>query len=297
MNDRVTCGSCGKPLAAGATICLHCGWDQRTDIIAPPVPSVLARLRAGGWRVVVYGLILLLPILGFMRLRSTGPGPDLATTLRWMVLGDGGRAAELETIHRMHEIGAAASRYSIRENEKPPFDDDWAEILAPASTARIRGWMPLVFFGADTAMSPASVRELYEVRPVDGWGRPYRVYMRPLPRGLGALEDPQVAADLDQGLHATFFTLDEPDLDHGEWVRVEIESAGPDGDFDTGDDLRMVTYIRVGHVFRLLYDPAEVQRRVERAYTIGRHYFRLEGNTWDLIDARLLAEYRLTSIH
>jgi len=297
MIDREICGSCGKKLAADATICLHCGWDQRTDLAAPPRPSLLAQLRAGGWRVVVYGLILVLPILGFMRLRTTGPGPDLSTTLRWMVLGDGGRAAELETIHRMHEIATAASRYSIREQEMPPFDGDWGEILAPSSTARIRGWMPLVFFGADTDMSPASVRELYEVRSVDGWGRTYRVHLRSLARGLSALDDPQVAADLDQGLQATFFTRDEPDLENGQWVRIEIESAGPDGDFDSGDDLRMVTYIRVGHVFRLLYDPDEVQRRVERAYTIGRHFYRIEGSDYDLIDARLLAEYRLTSIY
>lgn len=297
MIERVICGDCGETLAEGATICLDCGWDQRADLAAPPRPSILAQLRAGGWRVVVYGLIVVLPILGFMRLRTTGPGPDLATTLRWMVFGDGGRAAELETIHRMHEIAAAASRYSIREQDLPPFDDDWEAILAPASTARIRGWIPLVFFGADTQMSPPSVRELYEVRSVDGWGHPYRIHMRQLARGLAAADDPQVAADFDEGLQATFFTRDQPDLERGQWVRVEIESAGPDGNFDTADDLRMVTYIRIGHLFRLLYDPAEVQRRVERAYTIGRHYFRLEGNTWDLIDARLLAEYRLTSIY
>ena len=53
----------------------------------------------------------------------------------------------------------------------------------------------------------------------------------------------------------------------------------------------MVTYLLIGHVFRLLYDPDEVQRRIERAYTIGRHYFRIEGSDYDLIDARLLAEY------
>ncbi len=104
-------------------------------------------------------------------------------------------------------------------------------------------------------------------------------------------------ADLDDGLQATFFTLDEPDFERGDWLRLEIESAGKDGVFDTGDDIRMVSYLRVGHVFQLLYDTDEIQRRVERAYTIGRHYFRFEGNTYDLIDARLLAEYRLTSIH
>ena len=136
MSERVTCEACGKDLAEGSTICGHCGWDLSTTLARPPRKSLLAQLAAGGWRVVVYGLILLLPIIGFMRLRTTGPGPDLATTLRWMAFGDGGRAAELETIHRMHEIASAASRYSIRENEMPPFDGDWAKVLAPAATAR-----------------------------------------------------------------------------------------------------------------------------------------------------------------
>jgi len=129
MSEPVMCEGCGKNLAEGSTICLHCGWDQSTNLARPPRPSLLAQLAAGGWRVVVYGLILLLPILGFMRLRTTGPGPDLETTLRWMVFGDGGRAAELETIHRMHEIASAASRYSIREMEMPPFDGDWEKAL------------------------------------------------------------------------------------------------------------------------------------------------------------------------
>ena len=79
----------------------------------------MQRLREGGWRYLVYPLSVALPIIGFMRLRTTGPGPDLLTTLRWMAFGDGGRAAELETIHRMHEIGSAASRFMVRENEMP----------------------------------------------------------------------------------------------------------------------------------------------------------------------------------
>ena len=232
-----------------------------------------------------------------MRLRTTGPGPDLPTTMRWMAFGDGGRAAELETIHRMHEIGSATSRYGVREMEVPPFDGDWEEVLAPAATVRIRGWIPLMFVGADTSMAPASVREIYEVRSTDGWGRPYRVTADPLLRSGEWRKSARVMADLDDGLQATFFTLDEPEFERGDWLRLEIESAGPDGDFDTGDDIRMVTYLRVGHVFQLLYDTDEIQRRVERAYTIGRHYYRFEGSNYDLIDARLLAEYRLTSIH
>jgi hypothetical protein len=157
--------------------------------------------------------------------------------------------------------------------------------------------MPLVFFGADYRMSPASVRELYEVRSVDGWGRPYQISARPIAHGEDAYDDPIVAADLEKGLQATFFSVDRPDFEHGEWVRLVIESAGADGEFDGGDDLRMISYVRVGQVFRLLYDPSRVQIEIERAYTIGRHYFRIEGSRYDLIDARLLAEYRLTSIH
>jgi hypothetical protein len=297
MQDRIICDGCGKKLQAGATICLHCGWDQTTILARPESVSLAEYLKSGGWRLLVYGLLVLLPILGFMRIRTTGPGPDLVTTVRWMIFGDGGRAAELETIHRMHEIGAASSRYSLREMELPPFDGDWQEILARAATARVRGWMPLVFYGADTQMAPSSVRELYEVRETDGWGRPYRITVRNIPRGDAAVADPVVTGDLEKGLQATFFTVDRPDLERGQWARLLIESAGRDGDFDTDDDLRMITYIRVGHVFRLLYDPNQTQIEIERAYTIGRHWYRIEGSEYDLLDARLLAEYRLTSIH
>ena len=297
MQDRIICDGCGKKLQAGATICLHCGWDQTTILARPESVSLAEYLKSGGWRLLVYGLLVLLPILGFMRIRTTGPGPDLVTTVRWMIFGDGGRAAELETIHRMHEIGAASSRYSLREMDLPPFDGDWQEILARAATARVRGWMPLVFYGADTQMAPSSVRELYEVRETDGWGRPYRITVRNIPRGDAAAADPVVTGDLEKGLQATFFTVDRPDLERGQWSRLLIESAGRDGDFDTDDDLRMITYIRVGHVFRLLYDPNQTQIEIERAYTIGRHWYRIEGSEYDLLDARLLAEYRLTSIH
>jgi len=297
MYDPTKCGGCGADMPEQATICPHCGWDLSAVLSAPPPPTVMQRFREGGWRYLVYPLLIALPILGFMRLRATGPGPDLATTLRWIAVGDGGRAAELETIHRMHEIGAAASRFMIRENEIPPFGGDWAGVLASSSTARVRGWIPLVFMGADTAMAPASVRDMYEVRATDGWNRPYRVTATPLPRDLDLTTVSQVAADLEAGLHATFFTNDRPTFGEGQWMRLELESAGRDGAFDTTDDLSMVSYIQVGHVFRLLYNPDEVQQRIERAYTIGRQYFRIDGSDYDLIDARLLAEYRLTSLH
>ncbi|MEX1309166.1 MAG: hypothetical protein AB1Z65_01980 [Candidatus Sulfomarinibacteraceae bacterium] len=297
MDNVLTCASCGADLPKRSTICASCGWDLSTAIQTPPRRSLLQQLASGGWRVLVYGAIILIPVLGFARLRDTGPGPDLPTTLRWMAFGDDGRAAELVTIHRAHEIGSAASRYAVREIEAFGFGDGWGEELAPKSTMNVRGWIPLVFFGADTGMAPASVREFYEVKDVDGWGRPYRVATTIIPPGDGWKDDPVVTADLEAGLHARFHTLDSPALGTGDWLRLELTSSGRDGVFDTADDLRFVSYSLASAPLRMLADPDLVVRKIERDYTVGPQYFRLEGSRYDLIDARLLAEYRLTSIY
>ncbi len=297
MDNVISCGSCGADLPALSTICPNCGWDLSTAISSPPRRSIVQIIASGGWRFLVYGAIILLPILGFARLRDTGPGPDLPTTLRWMASGDDGRAAELVTIHRGHEIGAAASRYAIREVEAFPFEGDWAVPLAPKATMNVRGWIPLVFFGADTDMAPASVREFFEIRSVDGWGRPYRVETRIIERGDGWKNDPVVTADLEAGLQARFHTVDRPDLGNGDWLRLELTSAGRDGIFSTGDDLRFISYSLVSAPLRMLADPDIVVQKIERSYTIGPQYFRVEGSDYDLIDARLLAEYRLTSLY
>jgi hypothetical protein len=297
MDNVLTCGSCGADLPAQSTICPECGWDLAAAVAVPPRRSVIQQFASGGWRVVVYGALILLPVLGFARLRDTGPGPDLQTTLQWMASGDGGRAAELVTIHRMHEIGAAASRYAVKELEAFPFDGDWGSELAPKSTMNVRGWMPLVFFGADSGMAPAGVREFYEVRDEDGWGRPYRVDTRVVVRGEGWRDDAQVQADLFDGLQARFHTVDRPEFGRGDWLRLELTSAGRDGVFDSGDDLRFVSYSLITKPLRMLADPNWVVQEVERNYVIGPQYFRLEGSEYDLIDARLLAEYRLTSLY
>ncbi len=297
MDNIIECGSCGADLPGRSTICSNCGWDLSTAVATPPRRSPFQIFASGGWRVLVYGAIILLPIFGFARLRDTGPGPDLPTTLRWMATGDDGRAAELVTIHRAHEIGAAASRYAIREIEAFSFAGDWAEKLAPKATMNVRGWIPLVFFGADTDMAPASVREFFEVRSVDGWGNPYRVETRVIERGDGWMNDPMVAADLEAGLQARFHTVDRPDLGTGDWLRLELTSAGRDGVLDTEDDLRFISYSLISAPLQMLADPEIVVQRIERNYTIGPQYFRVEGSGYDLIDARLLAEYRLTSLY
>jgi hypothetical protein len=295
MSQLVTCGGCGEPLADGSTICRSCGWDLTTTISRPPRPSILAVLRSGAWRVILYGGIAALVLVGFARFRATGTAPDLATTLRWMAFGDDGRAAELVTIHRAHEIASAAARYAVHELEPPPIDDDWEPVLAPYATMWVRGWMPLLFYGATTDMAPRSVQEIFTVQADDGWGRPYRLEGRQLARDGAWPEDPQVAADLEAGLQTSFFGISNPVFDpETDWMRLEISSAGGDGTFDNGDDLRLVSYFPVGFTLHISRRPQELQKRLDRLYTQGRHHFRLEGNRrGDLIDARLLAEHRI----
>jgi hypothetical protein len=288
-----TCGGCGQALEPGTTICRHCGWDLTTSVAQPQKLSLLQMLTSAAWRALVLALVIGLPVAGLVRLRTTGPGPDLATTLGWMVLGDDGRSAELVTIHRAHEIGKAASRYAVRELEPPSFEGDWAEVLSPFSTMLVRGWMPMLFAAADHELSPDSVRELYRVRSVDGWGRPYRVTARDLAREGAWEEDEQVAEDLRLGLQKSFFAAGRPDFAESDWLRLELTSAGRDGQIGSGDDLRFVSYIPAGLTLHVQRRPADLQRQLDRAFIAGRQFFRLEGNRFDLIDARLLAEFRL----
>jgi hypothetical protein len=263
----------------------------------PPRQTVWQQLRTGGWRFILYGAILIIPILGFVRLRTTGPGPDLATTVYWMATGDDGRSAELVSIHRAHEIGAAASRYAVRETEAFEFGDGWETELAPYATMHIRGWMPLVNFGADSERAPASVREFYEVRETDGWGRQYRLETRLLDRGHDWSADPEVSSDVEAGLQSNFFSSGVPEFKDADWLRLVVTSPGADGDLDTDDDLRFTSYSLVSRPLRLVISQDKLKRELERAYTIGHQFFRIDGSDYDLIDARLLAEYRLTSLH
>lgn len=290
------CPSCGRELPSGASLCPACGCDLCTTAGQPPRRSVLGVIAEGGWRLLLYGGLLALPILGFIRLRVTGPGPDLVTTFRWLASGDDGRAAELVTIHRAHEIAAAAARYGLREVEPPSFDDGWSGRLAPYATMNVRGFIPLLFWAASTDLAPPSVREMFEVRAEDGWGRPYRVTAGALPSGPAAAAEPTVAADLARGLQQSFFAAGRPELASGDWFRVELVSAGVDGGFDTPDDLHLVSYFPLSFTLKLDQSREEIQRRLDQTFALGRHYFRVDGSRFDLIEARLLAEFRLESV-
>lgn len=287
------CAGCGETMAGGASLCPSCGWDAATAALEKPRPRLGALLAAGGWRLAVLAALVAVVVLGAMRLEDFGPGPDLPTTLSWIALGDDGRAAELVTLHRAFETGSAAARYALRELEAPAFDDGWAEVLAPYATPWIRGWIPLLFYGADTELAPEGVREFYRVRETDGWGRRFRVSTRLLERGDGWSADPEVARDLAAVLSANLFRAGTPAFEATDTLRVEMVSAGRDGSFDTPDDLRMISYVPIGMTLHLSASTEDLQRSVDRAYLVGRHWFRFEGNRFDLIDARLLAEFRL----
>jgi hypothetical protein len=293
-----TCGGCGRQLDPGASLCLECGWDATTALPLGDRPPLGRRLASAAVRLAVYGLLTAAVVVGFLRLQNVGPGPDLPTTLRWVLLGDGGRAAELETLHRAHEIGAAAARYSVREMEPFRFEGDWETALQPYATMRIRGWIPMLFVAADTGMAPASVRELYEVRAVDGWARPYRIDTRVFGHDADPATDPEVAEDLADGLQRTFFDRSDPVFGRQtSWMRLELVSAGGDGRFDTSDDVAFVTYVPVGFTFRVRGSDADLRDDLSAAYTRGTQYFRFISHRGDLIDARLLAEWRLETVY
>jgi len=214
------CAACGASMPADASLCPACGWDARVAVIDRPRRSLPAMLAGGAWRVLLYGGLVLLPVLGLYRFEQVGPGPDLATTLRWITLGDGGRAAELVTLHRLYETGSATARYALREVSAPSFDEGWAETLAPYATMQVRGWLPLLFYGASTDLAPSAVREFYEIRATDGWGRPFHVSTRMIPRGDAWRDDPEVVEDLAQGLNATLLSAGRPDFTAAETLRL-----------------------------------------------------------------------------
>jgi len=208
-----------------------------------------------------------------------------------MALGDEGRAAELATLGRAYEIARAASRYTVHELEPPSFEGDWAHLLAPYGTGAVRGWYPLLFVMADAEAAPAGVRELFAIEPVDGWGHRWRITTGTVARGRP--DGPEAAADLARGLQSSLFRWESPDLSLGDWFRLEIVSAGRDGVHGTDDDLALVAWIKAGHTFRISAPRRELRETLERAYLQGPVYFRLSGNRWDLIDTRILGEFRL----
>ena len=288
------CPSCGEQMET--SICGACGWDLTTEVVRMARPPLMSRIWAGVWRLLVLGLIVAVPVIGVNRLLKVGPGPDLTTSLSWIVFGNEGRSAELVTLHRAYEISSAAARFAVREFEAPSFDGDWGEVLVPFATMNTRGWIPLLFIGAMTDSAPDSVKEFYEVSTKDGWGHAYQVSTRLIERGGDLGSDEEVQKDIAAVLNRSFAVVAEPDFAAADWLRLELISSGYDGIFETGDDIRFISYLPVGFTFHLSGNQQELQRKLDEAFFLGRHYFRYEGANYDLIDARLLAEFRMISL-
>ncbi len=290
--ERPPCPACGGPLA-GREICPRCGWDAALEHRRGPRRLRPAALAA---RLLLWSVPVLLAAGGMWRWVRVGPGPDPATTLRWLVLGDGGRAAELTTLNRAYEIARAASRFAVHTMAPPSLEGDWARTLAPYGTGAVRGWLPMLFAMADAERAPAAVRDMYAIRGVDGWGRPFRVRATEIPRGTDPAGTPEIAGDLREGLQADLFHRGTPDLAAGDWLRMELRSAGRDGRPGNGDDIVFVAYIPASQTLHLSRDRRELDRQLERAYLQGRVFYRIQGARGDLIDARLLAEHRLAAL-
>jgi len=285
------CPSCNGELGPSG-LCPDCGWDPATAYATSRKASLLPILL----RILLWGGLIFLLGLGWWRWMLVGPGPDLETTLRWIALGDGGRAQSLITLHRAYETASAAARYAVREVEPPSFEGDWATVLAPYSTMEVRGWLPLLLAAADADLAPDAVTTFYRVEAVDGWGRPWKVTTRNLPRGFDPSSDPQVRTDLAAGLWKSFFAAGVPDFRQIGYQRLELRSAGGDGHMETDDDIVFTSYVPVRMVFRAGADQRNLQRQMEAAFLRGRHLFTWTGCSWDLIDARLLAEHRLDTL-
>ena len=158
----------------------------------------------------------------------------------------------------------------------------------------VRGWIPLLFWGATTDTAPASVRTFYEIRADDGWGRPYRLAARSLPRGEPWASDPRWQRTSGGVSRPRCFGPPPPT-----WTTAAdgCASRSPPRAATATSPLPTtslsVSYLPVGLTLRLTREPGQVQRQIEDAFVRGRHYFRVAGNRFDLIDARLLAEFRL----
>jgi hypothetical protein len=267
----VPCPSCGTDLPAGESFCPACGADL----------SLSSRTRRDGLgsRWLLIGAVLAigaLAVAGVARIRAVGPGPDLATTLRWILAGDGARRSTLATLARAYETSRAVMRCSLDRDEPCPLaSPDWREIASYANAAW-RGYVPLIQWAVPETDITGRLADLLAVDGRDGWGRPFRVDLAPwqqqsttgfYPDAVGAGPPPPRERTL---LHLTLL------------------SAGPDGAFGTADDIR----------FEALFPgPGALQGNIEalkarqREIDRGRVWRRWSGTSHDLVEARTLAEW------
>lgn len=273
------CPACGADVPATVSFCPACGADVGLAATRPrehhPVP----------W-LALSGLIVVAAVatFGWLRYRTFGPGPDLATTVRWAVLGDGARHGELATLSRGYETARAVCRSCIDGGIPNTMAGvDWQQISRYTNNAW-RGFTPLVQWAAGPSAVEGRLAWLLAVDGRDGWGRPWRPTLTPWPD-----------ADPPTGFHPGMLAAGAPPPRNVPLLWLTLTSAGPDGTFDTQDDVTFEAIFPKPPPIRVNDPEAAKQRELD--LDRGLVWVRWSGTAYDIVDGRILGEFYLTSEH
>jgi hypothetical protein len=274
------CPICGCDVQAAEAFCPGCGADLHI--------AAVQGARRGGSRpwALIAALVLLATAVAGLRARflATGPGPDPVTTLRWMALGDGQRRPTLATLSRAYETARAVARYCLDQGAPTSLAAvDWGTIES-YDNADYRGFVSLVLWAADHSAIRGRLASLLTVDGTDGWGRPWHATLLPWPASIAP-----------SGLYPDVIVSGPPPPSGRVLLHLTLVSAGSDGTFGDADDITFEAVFPAAMAIRL-NDPA-AQRARDAEIERGRVWVRWRGTTADLVDARLLAEFYLTSAH
>ena len=273
------CPRCGADVPLGTSFCPECGADQELAATRERRP-----LRLPWFLLVSLTLIAAFTTLLVSRYRAMGPAADLATTLRHLVLGDGGRHNAVATLSRAYESSRAVLRYCIDEGvPKDAAGLDWAKV-AGYSNAEWRGFVSLIQWAAGADALQDRLAWLLAVDGRDGWGRPWRTTLEPWP----LLKQPA-------GFYPGMMAAGEPPPTGRPLLHLTLASAGSDGDHGTDDDIVFEALFPEPTPLRIAI-PEEIDRR-EFDLERGLVWVRWSGTDADILDSRVLAELLLTAQH
>jgi hypothetical protein len=273
--DRIACPACGGETPLGESYCQRCGAD-----LALAATRRRAQFRVPWLSALLLAAVVAASLAGWQRFRAVGPGTDLATTLRWMVRGDGERRPTLATLLRAFETARAVMRCCLDTGGPCSLEPSaWVEV-AGYSNAAWRGFVPLVQWAAARTAITGRLAELLTVDGKDGWGTPWRASLAPLPRGTPPA-----------GSYAGALGPGPPPPAGRELWRLVLLSAGADRRADTGDDIRFEAIFPAPRPIRLgdVTSAQERARELER----GQVWVSWQGTDLDLVDGRILAEFYL----
>ncbi len=270
----VDCPACGAAMAAPASFCRACGAD-----LALAAASGRRRYRVPWVSLALLAVVAVAVVAGWRRLQLVGPGPDLPTTLRWVLQGDGDRRPTLATLLRAYETARAVARCCLDNGEPCSLATaEWPRIAGYANAAW-RGFVPLVQWAAAGSAITGRLADLLAVDGTDGWGRPWQASVAPFP-----------AAGRPAGFYPGALQSGSPPP-RRELLHLVLVSGGADGAMGTADDLRFEAVFPAPLPLRL-GDPA-ARRERDVAIERGLVWVSWQGTELDLVDGRILAEFYL----